>query len=155
MGDFFGGIYCWFENFFGIDLANYLWGQVSFKQTSNQFVAYGLIVIGVAVVICGIFYYGINRPNFNRWRSWCICLVIAAVADFVVVSSMLYSDYDNGLMVTKDIATGEIVSLSISGFNIFAFSIVNCFYTAILFFLVSCLLKGFSRNCSGIPRFKK
>lgn len=155
MGDFFGGIYCWFENFFGIDLANYLWGQVSFKQTSNQFVAYGLIVIGVAVLAYLAFYKVIDDPNFNRWRSWWICLVIAAVADFVVVSGRLYSDYDNGLMVTKDIATGEIVSLSISGFNIFAFSIVNCFYTAILFFFVSCGFKGFSRNCSGIPRFKK
>lgn len=26
MGEFFGSIYCWFEEFFGLDLANYLWG---------------------------------------------------------------------------------------------------------------------------------
>ena len=29
MGEFFGSIYCWFEEFFGLDLANYLWGESS------------------------------------------------------------------------------------------------------------------------------
>ena len=48
---------------------DYLWGQVSFKQTSNLFVTYGLIVIGVAVLAYLAFYKVIDHPNFNRWRS--------------------------------------------------------------------------------------
>ena len=34
MGEFFGSIYCWFEDVFGLELANYLWGNVS--QTNRQ-----------------------------------------------------------------------------------------------------------------------
>ena len=38
MGQFFGSIYCWFEDFFGLELANYMWGLASPEQTTNLFI---------------------------------------------------------------------------------------------------------------------
>ena len=35
MGEFFGSIYCWFEEFFGLDLANYLWGESAPQQNKH------------------------------------------------------------------------------------------------------------------------
>lgn len=29
MGEFFGSIYCWFEDFFGLELSEYMWGSSS------------------------------------------------------------------------------------------------------------------------------
>lgn len=37
MGELFGSIYCWFEEFFGIELANYLWGQSSPLSQTNSY----------------------------------------------------------------------------------------------------------------------
>ena len=36
MSEFFGSIYCWLEDFFGIELAEYLWGESSPEQLSNN-----------------------------------------------------------------------------------------------------------------------
>ena len=36
MGEFFGSVYCWFEDVFGLELANYLWGNLSPDQQTNM-----------------------------------------------------------------------------------------------------------------------
>ena len=41
MGEFFGSIYCLFEDVFGLELANYLWGNVSPDQQTNMYVPIG------------------------------------------------------------------------------------------------------------------
>lgn len=45
MGQFFGSIYCLFEDLFGLDLANYLWGLASPESQTNAFI--GSTVISV------------------------------------------------------------------------------------------------------------
>ena len=50
MSEFFGSIYCWLEDFFGIELAEYLWGESSPEQLSNMFIGIGLSKIGRAHV---------------------------------------------------------------------------------------------------------
>lgn len=42
MGEFFGSIYCWLEDFFGIELAEYLWGESAPEQLSNMYIGIGL-----------------------------------------------------------------------------------------------------------------
>ena len=42
MGELFGSIYCWLEDFFGLELADYLWGQSSPEQQSNMYIGIGL-----------------------------------------------------------------------------------------------------------------
>lgn len=49
MGDFFGSIYTsLFEDFFGLDLANYLWGQTS-QNGTNLYIGVGLWLIGISL----------------------------------------------------------------------------------------------------------
>ena len=39
MGEFFGSMYCFpFEDFFGLELAQYLWGLSAKDVTTNQFI---------------------------------------------------------------------------------------------------------------------
>lgn len=58
MGEFFGSIYCWFEEFFGLDLANYLWGGIV-SATNDKHVywywtynAFGVICDSCSLLLC-------------------------------------------------------------------------------------------------------
>lgn len=57
MGEFFGSIYCWFEDFFGLELANYLWGLSSSKTDANAFIGIGMIMLGITLAIAVLYYY--------------------------------------------------------------------------------------------------
>ena len=50
MGEFFGSLYCsLFEDFFGLPLADYLWGTSGSTQVSNMFIGIGLSMIGISL----------------------------------------------------------------------------------------------------------
>lgn len=70
MGELFGSIYCWFEDFFGIELANYLWGQSSPLSQTNSYIGIGWTMLGISLVIVLTFYYAVNHPRLNHWWGW-------------------------------------------------------------------------------------
>ena len=45
MGEFFGSVYCLFEDVFGLELANYLWGNLSPDQQTNMYVPIGFTML--------------------------------------------------------------------------------------------------------------
>ena len=51
MGEFFGSMYCVFEDLFGLELADYLWGNSSPISINNQFIAIGFWMLGIALSI--------------------------------------------------------------------------------------------------------
>ena len=55
MGEFFGSIYCWFEEFFGIELANYLWGESSLLSQTNSFIGIGWSMFGISFAMVLIY----------------------------------------------------------------------------------------------------
>jgi len=58
MGEFFGSLYCsLFEDFFGMPLADYLWGTSGATQVSNMFIGIGLSMIGISLFMCVCYYY--------------------------------------------------------------------------------------------------
>lgn len=56
MGEFFGSIYCWFEDVFGLELANYLWGNVSPDQQTNMYVPIGFTMLVVCLFVVLLYY---------------------------------------------------------------------------------------------------
>ena len=68
MGEFFGSIYCWFEEFFGIELANYLWGESSLLSQTNSFIGIGWSMFGISFAMVLIYYYVINHPQLVSIR---------------------------------------------------------------------------------------
>lgn len=79
MGQFFGSIYCWFEDFFGLVLADYMWGLASPAQTANLFIGIGLWMFGITFAMSVFFYYVVNHPRLNHWWGWLIFLIINAL----------------------------------------------------------------------------
>ena len=82
MGDFLAAyIVCW--RFFGISLADYLWGQSSPLQMENMFIGIGLSMATISIAVAVIFYYIINHPRLNNWWGWGIFLVINSIINFL------------------------------------------------------------------------
>ena len=84
MSEFFGSIYCWLEDFFGIELAENLWGESSPEQLRNMFIGIGLTMLVISLVVAVCYYYVINHPRLNNWWGWLIFLGVNAAINFVV-----------------------------------------------------------------------
>lgn len=151
MGEFFGSIYCWFEEFFGIELANYLWGESSLLSQTNSFIGIGWSMFGISFAMALIYYYVINHPQLNHWWGWIIFLVINGIINFIVGWQWVLKDYYDGKMITIDPATNLQMPLNIGESEIIYFGVSNMFISVIVFIVFSFILKWWSTNCSRAP----
>lgn len=151
MGEFFGSIYCWFEEFFGIELANYLWGESSLLSQTNSFIGIGWSMFGISFAMVLIYYYVINHPQLNHWWGWIIFLVINGIINFIVGWQWALKDYYDGKMITIDPATNLQMPLNIGESEIIYFGVSNMFISVIAFIVFSFILKWWSTNCSRAP----
>jgi hypothetical protein len=151
MGEFFGSIFCWFEDFFGIDLANYLWGQSSPLSQTNSFIGLGLWMFGISFVMFVLFYYVINHPRLNNWWGWLIFLVVNFVINFIVGWQSVLKDYYEGKMITIDPATNMQTPLNIGETEILCFGVSDAILSILVFVVFSFCFKWWSSNCSKAP----
>lgn len=151
MGEFFGSIYCWFEEFFGIELANYLWGESSLLSQTNSFIGIGWSMFGISFAMVLIYYYVINHPQLNHWWGWIIFLVINGIINFIVGWQWVLKDYYDGKMITIDPATNLQMPLKFTESEIIYFGVSNMFISVIAFIVFSFILKWWSTNCSRAP----
>ena len=153
MGQFFGSLYCWLslDEFFGLELADYLWGISSPLQVTNMFIGIGMSMLGISFAVMLLYYYLLNHPILNNWWGWGIFLVINAAINFVVGWQWVLKDYYAGKMVKLDEATGEMVDLNIYTSDILAFGTTNMINAILAFILFSYLFKWWSSNCSRAP----
>ena len=151
MGEFFGSIYCWLEDFFGIELANYLWGEASPEQTGNMFIGIGLSMLCISLAMVVIYYYVIDHPRLNNWWGWLIFLGINALINFIVGWQWVLKHYYDGFMVRKSPVTGKMEDLPIYGSDILSFGVTNMIDSIFVFIIFSYILKWWSTNCSRAP----
>lgn len=151
MGEFFGSIYCWFEDFYGEELANYLWGQASPYQDSNMFIGIGLSMLGISLFIMVLFYYIINHPKLCNWWGWMIFWGINAVVNFIVGWQWVLNDLYSGTMVAPDAQTGQDVALNIDEVDCLCFGVSNLLLSFLAFIIFSYIGKWWSTNTSKAP----
>lgn len=152
MGNFFGSIYCWlFEDFFGLDLANYLWGISSPEQTTNMFIGIGLAMLGVSAFVMVVYYYLLDHPKLANWCGWAIFLGINALINFIVGWQWVLQDYYDGLMYKIDNATGGKVNLAIDEGGIACFGVSNMILSMLAFLIFSYCFKWWSTNTRHAP----
>ena len=151
MGELFGSIYCWLEDFFGLELADYLWGQSSPEQQSNMYIGIGLSMLCISFLMAVTYYYVINHPRLNNWWGWLIFAGLNAAINFVVGWQWVLKDYYDGLMVKFDPATNKEIDLDIFPSDIIAFGVTNMINAMIVFFVFSYIIKWWSTNCSRAP----
>ena len=151
MDQLFGSIYCWLEDFFGLPLADYLWGISSPKQESVMFIGIGMTMLFISFLMVVLYYYVLNHPRLNTWWGWTIFLVVNSLVNFVVGWQWVLKDYYGGFMVKIDQATGNEVDLPIFESDLLAFGVTNMIDSIIAFILFSYIIKWWSTNCSRAP----
>ena len=152
MGEFFGSIYCWLEDFFGLPLADYLWGTSGAQQqVSNMFIGIGLSMLSISLFFCVCYYYIVNHPRLNNWWGWLVFAVINAAVNFVVGWQWVLKDYYNCLMVKISPETDKTIDLPINESDILAFGVTNMINSIIVFLVFSYIIKWWSTNCSRAP----
>ena len=151
MGELFGSLYCIFEDFFGLELAEYLWGNSSSDSTTNSFIGIGFWMLGISLAMTLIYYYAVNHPKLNNWWGWGIFLLTNAVINFIVGWQIVLRDYYDGLMVSIDPSTNTKVPLSIGESEILCFGVSNMLLSILAFILFTFIFKWWSSNCSHAP----
>lgn len=151
MGEFFGALYCWLEDFFGIELANYLWGVASPEQQSNMFIGIGLSMLCISFFMVVLFYYIVNHPRLNNWWGWLIFWGANAIINFIVGWQWILKDYYDGLMVRVSSVTNKIEDLPIYTSDILAFGVTNMIDAMIAFLIFSYMIKWWSTNVARAP----
>ena len=151
MGNIFGSIYCLFEDFFGLNLADYMWGQAAIDVTTNQFIGIGFTMFGISLAVVLIYYYAVNHPRLNNWWGWLIFLGINAVINFIVGWQWVLKDYYDNKMVGIDPSTNLQVPLNIGESEILCFGVSNMILSILTFIILSFIFKRWSSNCSRAP----
>ena len=155
MDKFFGGfLYCpLFEDFFGQELANYMWGQSSPEQETVMFIGIGLWMLGISCFMSVLYYYIVNHPRLCHWWGWGIFLVINTIINYIVGWQWVLTDYYAGKMycITPD---NQQVPLNIYESNCICFGVSNMLLSIIAFFIISCIIKWWSSNCASAPFVK-
>ena len=105
MGEFFKVIYCWFQNLFGRDLADYLSGIATPLQVDNKFLFIAIVMLAISSAICVAFYYVINKPRFNNVWAWLLTCGLTFTVNFFVGYGYVVSDYRECKMMMIDPAT--------------------------------------------------
>lgn len=151
MGEFFGSMYCWLEEFFGLELADYLWGVSAPAQQTNMFIGIGLTMLIVSLALVVAYYYVLDHPRLNNWWGWLAAFGLNALLSFIVGWQWVLKDYYEGKMTGTDPATGSPVSLAIDESDLLAFGVTDMIDAMIAFAVFSLLTKWWSNNCSHSP----
>ncbi len=148
-----GTMYCGlFEDFFGLELANYLWGTSGAEgQTANMFIGIGLSMLGITAFLCALYYIILDHPRLSKWWGWSIFWGSNALVNLIVGWQWVLQHYHDNKMMVQNEVTGENEPLGISTSNIFAFGLTNMFLAMFFFFLFSCVIKWWSTNCRRAP----
>ena len=154
MGEFFGSMYCVFEELFGLELAEYLWGNSSPVSINNQFIAIGFWMLGIALSIAIVYYYVVNHPRLCNWWGWSIFAVLTLVINFIVGWQWVLKDLYEGKMIKIDPVTNQEVPLDIFETDCIYFGFSNMILSFVAFFIISCIIKWWSSNCASAPFVK-
>jgi hypothetical protein len=152
---FFETIYRWFASFFGGDMADYLSGYICPSEESeggylgyNQYNTYGPFALVIALAVMLIYYYGINHPRFNTWRSWLVMLFLVGVSNFVIAVGMLWNEWYTVGTAECLIAGGNG---GIDGNTCLSFGMAHSIISILFFIIFSIGLKWWSTNCKRTP----
>ena len=136
MGEFFGSMYCVFEDLFGLELADYLWGNSSPISINNQFIAIGFWMLGIALSIAIVYYYVVNHPRLCNWWGWSIFAVLTLVINFIVGWQWVLKDLYEGKMIKIDPVTNQEVPLEIFETDCIYFGFSNMILSFVAFFMM-------------------
>ena len=137
MGDFFGSIYSsFFGKLYGLDLSDYVWGQLSPAQDENLYGTFGFVMLITTLLSGIVYYFVIDRHSLCHWWCWFISLLIPGVINFFTGFILLSHQANQGKMIDEK---GN--DLGFAFINFFNFGIANFLMVIIVFILFTLFVK--------------
>lgn len=128
-----------------------LWGAAYFEGFSDDmydinayFPIFLWMIISVAVVAFA-YYYIINHPRLTRWYHWIVFNLATSLLNFAIGWGISYGNL-------YDLYHAQNMSLPYSSMTeFFPFAGICFFWTFVLFFVCSMIIKWGSKNCKHSP----
>lgn len=107
--------------------------------------------VGIAFVVAFAFYiWPFNRVSFSGLGSWLLMLGVSALLLFVITLVTCYQKA--GQEIPRDEADAEQGILFDQGVSVFlSYAFSMALLTALIFFLISMVMKNFSKNAKHRP----
>ena len=107
--------------------------------------------VGVALVVAFAFYiWPLNRVSFSGLGSWLTMLGVSSLLLFVITLVTCYQKANQDIPRDEaDTNQGVLFDQGVSVFLSYAFSMA--LLTALIFFLISMVMKNFSKNAKHRP----
>ncbi|GAB3695219.1 hypothetical protein GCM10027592_17040 [Spirosoma flavus] len=107
--------------------------------------------IGIAFVVAFAFYiWPFNRVSFSGMGSWLLMMGVSALVLFVITLVTCYQKA--GQEIPRDEADPDQGNLFDQGVSIFlSYSFTMALLTVVIFFIISMVLKNFSKNAKHRP----
>lgn len=107
--------------------------------------------IGIAFIVAFAFYiWPLNKVSFSGMGHWMLMLGVSALAMFVITLVTLYQKA--GQEIPRDESDLEQGNLFDEGVSVFlSYSFTMALLTAVIFFIISLILKNFSKNAKHRP----
>ncbi|SFN22425.1 hypothetical protein SAMN05421738_108158 [Algoriella xinjiangensis] len=104
----------------------------------NLYTIIGLVMVVTSLLIPVLYYKIIDTVKFSKISIWLVFLSLSVIFNFLFC--YMYS-YNYLSALGLDYSSGEYLS----------FSFINAFYSLLVGFLFSLILKNFSTNCKKVP----
>jgi preprotein translocase subunit SecG len=107
--------------------------------------------IGIAFVVAFAFYiWPFNKVSFSGLGSWLLMLGVSAVTLFVITLITCYQKA--GQEIPRDEADSNQGTLFDQGVSVFlSYAFEMALLTAVIFFVISMIMKNFSKNAKHRP----
>lgn len=129
MKEFFNNIYYYTNNFYGVELDNYLYQDVPAGYLHN-----GLALLVFSIITCAAFYYW--KAPVRRQRLWWLC--------FVGINGLLNFIFGLRYTMTPLINNKIKAGSEWSYIDCFAFSFTSIFWSIVFFVAISLCIKWWS-----------
>jgi hypothetical protein len=133
MGNFFEGIYLFFEDMIPYDIQNYIWPQSPIISQDNICGEIGVVMLAISLFWAIVCVLARKRICAKVILMWLTCLIINAVINFVLGWQWLLTDYYAGKMTIIDCCTNTLIPMNIEESDIINFGIVNMIISIIFY----------------------
>lgn len=115
MGDFYSSL---FENLYGLDLSDYIWGTLSPVQDANLYMNFSMVMLISTLAFGIVYYFVLDRHSWSHWWCWLIAMMIPTVGNFIYGYSVLANQCNEGLMIDEKQNDLGFTSLDFANFGL-------------------------------------
>ncbi len=153
MGEKLGVVYSsLFENWYGVDLSDYIWGISSPVQDANLYASFGWWMLATTLLSGIVYYFVFDRHSLAHWWCWLIAMAVPMVVNFLIGYVTLANQNNEGLMIDE-----KQSDLGFTSLDFINFGISNMLMSVIVFILYTLVVKllfkytKLQSDCSQAP----